>query len=87
MRLPFSFAGVSLTTSAGPHLRLRIEVEEERARIELFDALGAPLGLIEAATSRPFDPSALRAGTADPLYALGWQALPSADEGQDSKTG
>ncbi len=80
MRLPFSFAGISLTTSAGPHLRVRIEVKEEQARIELFDALGAPLGLIEKATSRPFDPGALRAGTADPLYALDWQALPISSE-------
>jgi pimaricinolide synthase PimS1 len=85
MSLPFSFAGISLNAPAGGELRVRISGEGGQARIELFDAFGAPLGLIERVTSRPFDPAALRAGAPDPLYALSWQALPSADEEADAE--
>ncbi len=84
MSLPFSFAGISLAAPAQAGLRVRISGDGEQARIELFDDLGAPLGLVEQVTSRPFDPTALRAGAPDPLYTLSWRALsiPSGERGE-----
>ncbi len=83
MRLPFSFAGISLTAPVGGELRVRIGGAGEQARIELFDGVGAPLGLIETVRARPFDPTQLpvAAKAGAPLYLLDWEQVELSPEG------
>ena len=81
-----SFAGASLREGAGGELRVRIRNGEAGSRIELFDGLGIPLGTIESATVRRFDPAELPVAASAPLYALAWERVELSAEDVEAQT-
>jgi pimaricinolide synthase PimS1 len=78
VRMPFSWSGASLLGRGARELRVRLSGGgEESARIEIFDAGGAPVGRVDSVVGRPLDPTQLRAAM-PPLYSLSWQKRPLA---------
>ncbi|MFJ3755063.1 SDR family NAD(P)-dependent oxidoreductase [Streptomyces sp. NPDC090080] len=66
--LPFAWNGIVLRRSGASALRVRISpVGAESARIELADATGAPVGVVESLAVRPI--SAEQLGHHESLYA------------------
>ncbi|MFJ9351552.1 SDR family NAD(P)-dependent oxidoreductase [Streptomyces sp. NPDC101237] len=66
--LPFAWNGVALRRTGASALRVRISpVAAESARIELADASGAPVGVVESLAVRPI--SAEQLGHHESLYA------------------
>ena len=81
VRLPFSWSGASLLSAGARELRVRLSGKaEDGARIELFDGVGTPLGLVDSVVARPLDPALVRGAAKAPLYGLGWEqrAIPEA---------
>ena len=76
VRLPFSFAGVSLGETRGASsLRVRLTPAGESIRFEATGQDGAPLLSIEALAARSVDPARLGGAPAsgqDSLFAIGW---------------
>ncbi|MEU9152749.1 type I polyketide synthase [Streptomyces sp. NPDC048417] len=66
--LPFAWNGIALRRTGASALRVRISpVAAEAARIELADATGAPVGVVESLAVRPI--SAEQLGHHESLYA------------------
>ncbi|MFD3588748.1 SDR family NAD(P)-dependent oxidoreductase [Streptomyces sp. NPDC058683] len=79
--LPFAWNGIALRRTGASALRVRISpVAAEAARIELADATGAPVGVVESLAVRPI--SAEQLGHHESLYAeeLVPAALPGGPE-------
>ncbi|SES49967.1 Phosphopantetheine attachment site, partial [Streptomyces sp. yr375] len=65
--LPFAWSGIALRRTGASALRVRISaVAAEAARIELADATGAPVGVVESLAVRPI--SAQQLGHHESLY-------------------
>ncbi len=82
LRLPFSFAGVSLgEAGAAKRLRLRIVDEEGRIRLDAAGPDGAPACSIASLAVREVDPTQLQVATMEPdaLLALEWIAVEPGD--------
>ena len=82
LRLPFSFAGVSLGESEGAtSLRARVRLGTERVEIALADTEGGAVCEIEALSVREVDPAALRAHAPrrSDLYAVEWEEVELAE--------
>ncbi len=77
VRVPFAWNGASLEPGGSSELRVKISGASEGARIELFDAIGAPLGRIDSLLARPLDPEQVGARAKTPLFSLRW-ARPAA---------
>ena len=75
--VPFAFAGVRLSRPGATALRVRIGGGDGAAGLTAADADGAPVLSIASISTRPLDPSALRAGRrpgAESLYRVRWVA-------------
>ena len=82
LRLPFSFAGLSLGESEGAtSLRARVRLGTERVEVALADTHGNAVCEIEALSVREVDPAALRAHAPrrGELYAVEWEEVELAE--------
>ena len=78
VRLPFSFAGVSLGETRGASsLRVRIAARGEGIRLDAADQNGAPVGSVEKLAARAVDPAQLGSttGRRDDLLVVDWVEL------------
>jgi acyl transferase domain-containing protein/acyl carrier protein len=83
VRLPFSWSGVSLFAMGATTLRARLRHEPEHGTIEiqLADAIGEPLGAVDALATRPVSASRLRdqlgARDNESLLRIDWTEQPA----------
>ncbi|WP_394620185.1 SDR family NAD(P)-dependent oxidoreductase [Lentzea sp. JNUCC 0626] len=69
-RLPFSWAGVHLSARGATSLRVRLTPAPEGFALALADGTGAPVGVVDSLTLRPFSADAL--GVRDALFRVEW---------------
>ena len=88
VRLPFSWAGISLHASGASTIRARlVPTGDDSVAVHLADAAGAPVATITSLVSRPLTADALPANAraADQsLFSLGWTPVPAAETGAGS---
>ncbi|WP_067686605.1 hybrid non-ribosomal peptide synthetase/type I polyketide synthase [Nocardia jejuensis] len=76
IRLPFSWEGVSLRAVGASGLRVRITPHGgDRVALTFTDAVGSPVGSVDALTMRPVSRAQLashRDGTGDALFGVDW---------------
>ncbi|MDI5968594.1 SDR family NAD(P)-dependent oxidoreductase [Streptomyces sp. SL13] len=83
VRLPFSFAGVSLLSSGAGRLRVRLSTADGQIGMLAVDEAGDPVIVMDTLTVRPVDRSQLESaqaadGSAD-RYEVTWKRLPGGD--------
>ncbi|MGW0769416.1 type I polyketide synthase [Streptomyces sp. NPDC002676] len=80
IRLPFSWAGVSLYATGAAALRVRLSpAGPDTVSLTVADASGAPVASVESLVLRPVTAQTFagaRAGHHDKLFRLDWAALP-----------
>ncbi|MGX1135460.1 acyl transferase domain-containing protein/acyl carrier protein [Streptomyces glaucescens] len=80
IRLPFSWAGVSLYATGAGALRVRLSpAGQDTVSLTVADASGAPVASVESLVLRPVTADTFagaRAGHHDKLFRVNWAALP-----------
>ena len=89
VRLPFSFAGVSVGEGRGAAaLRLRLRFEGERASLDAASVQGVPSFAIDSLLLRSVDPAGLPAAAVreENLFELRWEEVPPLADAEEGVT-
>ncbi|MDX8141341.1 type I polyketide synthase [Lentzea sp. BCCO 10_0061] len=73
-QLPFSWSGVHLSAVGATSLRVRLTPAPEGFALALADGTGAPVGVVDSLTLRPFSADVL--GVRDALFRVDWVPAP-----------
>ncbi|HWA55099.1 MAG TPA: SDR family NAD(P)-dependent oxidoreductase, partial [Solirubrobacterales bacterium] len=74
IELPFAWSGVSLGGDGARELRARLSLGEgDGLALELFDAVGEPLGQVGSVVVRPLDPERIQGAAELPLLVPRWR--------------
>ncbi|MFI8972880.1 SDR family NAD(P)-dependent oxidoreductase [Nocardia asteroides] len=73
LALPFEWSGVTVHAHGADALRVRLtRTGDHGVTLALADTTGTPVATVRNLATRPVDPAALRAGSANVLYRVEW---------------
>ncbi|WP_319305887.1 type I polyketide synthase [Streptomyces scabiei] len=75
-RLPFSWTGVSLTSTDATELRVRLAATDDGVSLSAVDTAGRPAVSVNSLVLRAVNTEQLRAARQESLYRLEWQQAP-----------
>ena len=73
--MPFSWKGVSLSTSGARALRVALRSEGDRLSLQIADEVGAPLARVDSLAMRPVSSEQMRSAARPEPYRRNWAEL------------
>ena len=82
--MPFSWKGVSLSTSGARALRVALRSEGDRLSLQIADEVGAPLAQVDSLATRPVSSEQMRSAARPEPYRLDWAELDLPEAAEES---